>query len=145
MAVVFISGHGAVTPDGVYRFLPYDYKSDDVELTTVRSIEFQDFLSKIGGKVLVFLDTCYSGDVFPGAKEPAQVSLDKFANELSAAENGASCSLRQPATSCRGKTPNGGMAPSQRRSSKGLAEKQDTRGWSGSPRSKITCTGASRN
>src|SRR5262249_29385548 len=55
----------------------------------VRNVDFQDFLSKIGGKVLVFLDTCHSGDVMHGGKAPLQVSLDKFANELSAAENGA--------------------------------------------------------
>ena len=50
---------------------------------------FQDFLSKVGGKVLVFLDTCYSGDVLRGGRAPLQASLDKFANELAAAENGA--------------------------------------------------------
>jgi Caspase domain len=89
VAMVFISGHGAVTPDRVYRFLPHDYDSARIERTTVRSVEFQDFLSKIDGKVLVFLDTCYSGDVFPGSRAPLQASLDKFANELAAAENGA--------------------------------------------------------
>jgi uncharacterized caspase-like protein len=88
VAMVFISGHGAVTPDQVYRFLPYDYDSTKIERTTVRSLEFQDFLSKIGGKVLVFLDTCYSGDVFHGGKASRDASLDKFANELATAENG---------------------------------------------------------
>jgi len=52
-----------VTSDQVYRFLPYDYDPARTERTTVRNVDFQDFLSKIGGKVLVFLDTCYSGDV----------------------------------------------------------------------------------
>jgi len=88
VAVVFISGHGTVTPDQIYRFLPYDYDPDRIERTTVRSADFQDFLSKIGGKVLVFLDTCYSGDVLRGGKAPP-ASQDKFANELAAAENGA--------------------------------------------------------
>lgn len=89
IAMVFISGHGVVTPDQVYRYLPCDYDPDRIERTTVRSVEFQDFLSKIGGKVLVFLDTCYSGDVLRGGKAPLQASFDKFANELAAAENGA--------------------------------------------------------
>ncbi len=89
VAMVFVSGHGVVTPDQVYRFLPCNFNSDRIERTTVRSVEFQDFLSKIGGKVLVFLDTCYSGDVLRGGKAPLQSSLDKFANELAAAENGA--------------------------------------------------------
>jgi hypothetical protein len=89
VAMVFISGHGVMTSDQVYRFLPCDYDPDRIERTSVRSIEFQDFLSKIGGKVLVFLDTCYSGDVLRGGRAPLQASLDKFANELAAAENGA--------------------------------------------------------
>jgi hypothetical protein len=88
VAMVFISGHGFVTSDLVYRFFPADYDPDRLERTTVRSVEFQDFLSKVGGKVLVFLDTCYSGDVLPGSKAPLQSSQDKFANELAAAENG---------------------------------------------------------
>jgi uncharacterized caspase-like protein len=85
--MIFISGHGLVTKDQVYRFLPYDYDPESVLLTTARSVEFQDFLSKIGAKVLVFLDTCYSG-AFQGVKAPSQISVDKFANELAAAENG---------------------------------------------------------
>jgi hypothetical protein len=89
VAMVFISGHGFVTSDLVYRFFPADYDPDRLERTTVRSVEFQDFLSKVGGKVLVFLDTCYSGDVLPGSKAPPlHSSQDKFANELAAAENG---------------------------------------------------------
>jgi WD40 repeat protein len=89
VAMVFISGHGFVTSDLVYRFFPADYDPDRIERTTVRSVEFQDFLSKVGGKVLVFLDTCYSGDVLPGSKAPPlHSSQDKFANELAAAENG---------------------------------------------------------
>ena len=88
VAMVFISGHGMVTPDQTYRFLPYDYNPNKIERTTVQGAEFRDFLSKIGGKVLVFLDTCYSGDVLPGGKAiPA--SQDKIVNELATAENGA--------------------------------------------------------
>jgi hypothetical protein len=86
VAMIFISGHGLVTD--VYRFLPYDYDMDRPDNTTVRSDEFQYFLSEIRGKVIVFLDTCYSGDLLRGAKAPLQASLDKFANELAAAENG---------------------------------------------------------
>jgi hypothetical protein len=89
VAMIFISGHGFVTPDQVYRFLPFDYEPNRIERSTVRNADFQDFLAKIGGKVLIFLDTCYAGDVLRGGKAPTQVSVDKFANELAAAENGA--------------------------------------------------------
>jgi hypothetical protein len=86
VAMIFISGHGLVTD--VYRFLPYDYDMDQLDNTTVRSDAFQYFLSEIRGKVIVFLDTCYSGDLLRGAKAPLHASVDRFANELAAAENG---------------------------------------------------------
>jgi WD40 repeat protein len=85
VAMIFISGHSVVTPDQVYRFLPSDYDPARMERTTVRGLEFQDFLSKIGGKVLLFLETGY---VFRG-EAPLHTNVDKFANELAAAENGA--------------------------------------------------------
>jgi len=88
VSMVFISGHGVVTPDQVYRFLPYNYDPDKIERTAVRDVEFRDFLSKIGGKVLVFLDTCSSAAVLKGAKAPLQVRIDRFADELAAAGEG---------------------------------------------------------
>lgn len=39
-------------------------------------------------RVLLFLETCYLGDVYKGGKAPVEVSVDKFANELSAADHG---------------------------------------------------------
>jgi WD40 repeat protein len=88
VAMIFISGHAVVTADQIYRFLPYDYDEHRKERTTVRSVDFQDFLSKAGGKVIVFLDTCFSGGVLRGSKAPLLVTEDKFANELAAAEVG---------------------------------------------------------
>jgi len=87
--MIFISGHSVITPDRFYRFLPFDFDSDRIERTSVRSVEFQDFLSKVSGKVLAFLETGYSSDLLRGAKAPLHTNLDRFANELAAAENGA--------------------------------------------------------
>jgi WD40 repeat protein len=89
VAMIFISGHSVITPDRLYRFLPFDFDSDRIERTSVRSVEFQDFLSKVGGKVLAFLETGYSSDLLRGGKAPLRTNLDRFANELAAAENGA--------------------------------------------------------
>ena len=113
VALIFISGHGVVTPDQVYRFLPYDYDADKIERTTVRSLDFQDFLSKIGGKVLVFLDTCYSGDIFHGGKAPLHTGLDKIANELAAAENGAVVFASSTGNQLSWEDPPGAMARHQ--------------------------------
>jgi hypothetical protein len=45
-------------------------------------------LTKIGGKKIFFFDTCYSGAVLPGKTTNTQANVDKFANDLKAAENG---------------------------------------------------------
>jgi WD40 repeat protein len=90
VAMVFLAGHGIRTADQHYRFLPYDYDPDRVERTTVSDYELRDYLIKIGGKKLFFFDTCFSGDVFgEGARSVGSLpDVDKFANELKAAENG---------------------------------------------------------
>jgi tetratricopeptide (TPR) repeat protein len=88
VAMVFLSGHGVTTPDQHYRFLPYDYESGRVERTTISDSELRDYLTKIGGKKVFFFDTCYSGAVLPGKTTSTQANVDKFANDLKAAENG---------------------------------------------------------
>jgi len=88
VAMIFLSGHGVTTPDQHYRFLPYNYDPDHVERTTISDAELQDYLTKIGGKKIFFFDTCYSGAVLGGKAPSTQANVDKFANELKAAENG---------------------------------------------------------
>ncbi len=88
VAMVFLSGHGITTPDQHYRFLPYDYDSGHVERTTISNSELKDYLTKIGGKKIFFFDTCYSGAVLTGKTTGTQPDVDKFANDLKAAENG---------------------------------------------------------
>jgi WD40 repeat protein len=88
VAMVFLSGHGITTPDRHYRFLPYDYDPSRIERTTISDSELQDYLTKIGGKKIFFFDTCYSANVLRGRGADTRPDVDKFANELKAAENG---------------------------------------------------------
>jgi WD40 repeat protein len=88
VAMVFLSGHGATTPDQRYRFLPYDYDEKRPNGTTIRDSDLQDYLTKIGGKKIFFFDTCYSGNVLGGKASDTLPNVDKFANELKASENG---------------------------------------------------------
>jgi WD40 repeat protein len=88
VAMIFLSGHGMTTPDQHYRFLPHDYDSTRVERTTISDSELQDYLTKIGGKKIFFFDTCYSGAILGGKAPNTPANVDKFANELRAAENG---------------------------------------------------------
>jgi uncharacterized caspase-like protein len=80
--------HGITTPDLHYRFLPYDYDATRIPRTTITDSEFEDYLTKIGGKKIFFFDTCYSGNVLKGRAPSTAPDVDRFANQLRAAENG---------------------------------------------------------
>jgi len=86
VAVLFLSGHGQNDAGGHFHFLPYDTDMSDLDLTTIQDFEIQDFLGKVPGKVIAFLDTCFSGGLHP--KGPTQPNVDKLANELASAEKG---------------------------------------------------------
>ena len=88
VAMVMISGHGIKSPDQHYRLLPYDYDPDRMERTTITDTELQQYLGNIGGKTLFFFDTCYSAGVLGSKAGGFKPDVDKFANELRAAENG---------------------------------------------------------
>jgi WD40 repeat protein len=88
VAMIFLAGHGVTTPDQHYRFLPYDYDASRVQRTTISDSELQDYLTKIGGKKIFFFDTCYSGALLSGRATSTQPDVDRFANQLKAAENG---------------------------------------------------------
>lgn len=45
-------------------------------------------MTKIGGKKIFFFDTCYSGAVLSGRAAGTLPDVDRFANQLRAAENG---------------------------------------------------------
>ena len=86
IAVLFLSGHGQNDAGGHYHYLPYDADLSDMDLTTIQDFEIEDFLAKVPGKVIAFLDTCFSGGL--QAKGPTQPDVDKLANELASAEKG---------------------------------------------------------
>jgi WD40 repeat protein len=87
IAVLFLSGHGQNDATGHYHYLPYDADLSDLDLTTIQDFEIEDFLAKVPGKVVAFLDTCFSGGLHP-AKGPTQPDVDKLANTLASAEKG---------------------------------------------------------
>jgi hypothetical protein len=84
--VLFLSGLGQNDAGGHYHYLPYDADMSDVDLSTIQDFEIEDFIAKVPGKVIAFLDTCFSGGLHP--KGPSQPDVDKLANELASAEKG---------------------------------------------------------
>ena len=89
VAILYFSGHGMNDPlSGDYLFFPYEANREDRFKTLLPGSEVQNALSIIPGKVLLFLDTCNSGNFFGTFKSRDAADLTLFINELTSAEHG---------------------------------------------------------
>jgi WD40 repeat protein len=90
VAVLFVSTHGENDGNGDYYLLPSDADvHDDIALVD-SSVQGPDLVRRVRrmaehGKILVFLDACYSGNIFKAAR----LDIDKFAQALGSAQSGA--------------------------------------------------------
>jgi hypothetical protein len=83
------SGHGLNDPrSGEYLFFPYEADIDARLKTLLPGSDVNGALATIPGKVLVFLDTCHSGNLLGTAKVRDAQDLTRLLNELTSAENG---------------------------------------------------------
>ena len=90
VAMVFLSGHGWNDPaDRTYYFIPLNFEGAQLRRTAVPSVEIQKAIQSTMGKVVVFLDTCYSGNVLGAGGRELRGDVNGLANELVSAENGA--------------------------------------------------------
>jgi WD40 repeat protein len=88
VAVVFLAGHGINDTGGQYYFLPANADPDRIKRTMVADSDVRSTLAKLPGKVVLFLDTCHSGNILGGVKQRGPSDLNGFINELSSAESG---------------------------------------------------------
>ncbi|HKV11954.1 MAG TPA: caspase family protein [Thermoanaerobaculia bacterium] len=89
VAVLFFAGHGVNDPrTGGYQFLPYEADLNARRTTLLPDREVISTLSGLPGKVLVFLDTCHSGNLLGGLKTRDTSDLNRLINELASADNG---------------------------------------------------------
>jgi WD40 repeat protein len=89
VAVLYFSGHGMKDPrSGDYLFLPYEADLEARRTTLLPDSDVRSVLSTIPGKVLLFLDTCHSGNLLGTAKTRDAADLTGLLNELASAENG---------------------------------------------------------
>jgi uncharacterized caspase-like protein len=89
VAVLFFAGHGLNDlRSGEYVFLPYEADLHARLTTLLPSREFKAALAAIPGKVLVFLDTCHSGNLLNEKRTRDLTDLTRAVNELSSAESG---------------------------------------------------------
>ncbi len=90
IAVILFSGHGINDSNGNYYYLPVNADIDKLKRTGVAFSDIKTTVSAIAGKVLVFIDTCHSGDLMAGRRAAgAERDIGAVINELASAENGA--------------------------------------------------------
>jgi hypothetical protein len=87
VAMLFMAGHGVNDSSGQYFFLPHDGQHDRLVGTAVSQAMIVGTLSRIRGKTVMFLDSCYAGNTL-GALSRNGRQTEKLMNELSASENG---------------------------------------------------------
>jgi len=87
-AVVFFAGHG--TNDREYFFLPYDADLARPVVTMLSQSQLQGVLTRLRGRVLLFLDTCRAGAVFGGSDDDRRHKVDVTAllNSLTYSQGG---------------------------------------------------------
>ncbi|MGO8671213.1 MAG: caspase family protein [Capsulimonadaceae bacterium] len=88
VAMIFLSGHGDNDPDGKYFFVPVDFDRNHIKKTALPWTDLESTIQDVAGKVIVFDDSCHSGNVLGGATRGLPDD-NAAVNELSSAENGA--------------------------------------------------------
>jgi hypothetical protein len=89
VAVLFLAGHGLNDPtSGEYYFLAHDADPANILTTMVSQHQLQSALRNTAGKVLLFLDTCHSGNVFPEWRTRGLADSQRWVQELAGAEGG---------------------------------------------------------
>ena len=86
VAMVFIAGHGTNDPAGLYYFLPVNADVEKLKRTAVPYSDIKNTVASLAGKVVMFVDTCHSGNAYGGKR--AITDITGVINELSSAENG---------------------------------------------------------
>ena len=85
VGMIFIAGHGINDQTGIYYFLPVNADLEKLKRTAVPYSDIKNTVAGLAGKVLMFVDTCHSGNVFG---KRAVTDITKVINELTSAESG---------------------------------------------------------
>jgi len=88
VGIVFISGHGVHDQRRNYYFLPHDGDGDRLRRTAVNWYEFQDTLSSIPSKAMLFVDTCHAAMAAGKTKGSAGMDITEIIADLAADESG---------------------------------------------------------
>ena len=89
VAILFIASHG-FNEKGKFYILPHDGDPDRLRSTAVNWADFQDVLSNLPSKVMLFLDACHSGALGDNLVKTrgAKVNNTEAIREITSAEHG---------------------------------------------------------
>lgn len=87
VGMLFLAGHGLNDARQGWHFLPYDGDRDRLRSTGVPDVALNRALSRVRGRAVLFLDTCFAGEV---TEAFARLSRDtaRVVNALTAPESG---------------------------------------------------------
>lgn len=90
VAMIFFAGHGVNDALNRYYFCPHNFNLERQSSTGVGMNDTKSTVENIAGKVVLFVDSCHSGNVFGTSKTRGNLAdINGFVDELSSAENGA--------------------------------------------------------
>ena len=146
VAMIFLSGHGNNDSNGKYFFLPSGFDRDRIKSTGLPWTDIVSTVQDIAGKVVLFNDSCHSGNVLGGTLKGLPPDNTGIVNELISAENGAVVFAAATGSEYAWKSPTGTTARSPRRWWRALAARRTTatRAASRSTCSRSTSPSASR-
>ena len=84
VGMFFLAGHGVNDSTNVYYFLPANAELDRLKRTGLIFSDIKTTMESIAGKVVMFVDTCHSGNVMGSRRG----DINAVVNELASAENG---------------------------------------------------------
>ncbi len=94
VAMIFMAGHGLTdNRSGRYYYMPVDGDPERLMATGIPASYIQDTVASMEGKVILFLDACYSGNILKDKKTRGIMvsttsDVSGLVNELASAENG---------------------------------------------------------
>jgi WD40 repeat protein len=74
VCLLFIAGHGKKDAYHDYHFLPYEYNGN-LFTEGINSDEFKKYVKNLPSKILIWIDTCYSGSIAHNLREALTNSL----------------------------------------------------------------------
>ena len=86
VSIIFVAGHGTKDSQGNYYFIPHDGNPEKLRRTSIKWIDFNEVVSNLPSKVLLFTDTCHAGAVT--GKRRSLVDITDALKELISTESG---------------------------------------------------------